>query len=297
MILVTGGAGFIGSHLVDFLISAGHRVRVIDNESALENEKFYWNPRAENYNLDAGNYEVTRKLYDGVHTVYHLAAISRIQPAIENPGGAITSNVIGMSNVLQCSAEAGVERFVFSSSSSIYGNNPTPNIETQQPDCLTIYSSTKLIGEQLCKVFNEAYGLETIALRFFNVYGDRQPIAGKYATVIGKFQKQKHLGQPLTVVGDGTQSRSFTHVSDVVSALYLAGTSKVAKESFGQVYNAGIEESYSIINVAHMISNNTINVPQRPGEARSSFSNSSKFIQAFGWDPQIYLDDWLKANE
>lgn len=297
MILVTGGAGFIGSHLVDLLIEKGHRVRVLDNESSLENEMFYWNPKAENYSLDIGDYDSTRKLYDGVDTVYHLAAISRIQPAIENPGGAVTSNIIGMSNVLLCSAEAGVKRFVFSSSSSIYGNNATPNIETQQPDCLTIYSSTKLIGEQLCKVFNDAYGLETIALRFFNVYGDRQPIAGKYATVIGKFQKQNNLSQPLTVVGDGKQSRSFTHVSDVVSALYLAGTSVARKESFGQVYNAGIERSYSIIDVAHMISDKTVNVPERPGEARSSLSNSSKFISSFGWEPHVYLDEWLKNNE
>jgi UDP-glucose 4-epimerase len=296
MILVTGGAGFIGSHLVDRLINEGLSVRVIDNESAKENEKFYWNPKAENYNLDISDYEATKKLYDGVDIVYHFAAISRIQPAIADPASTIGTNILGTETVLRCSTEAGVKRFVFASSSSIYGNNPIPNVESQNSDCLTVYSSSKLVGEQLCEIFNKTYGLETLCLRFFNVYGDRQPTAGKYATAVGLFIKQKNLDQPLTIVGDGTQSRSFTHVSDVVEACYLAGNTLVDSSIFGKFYNVGLEKSYSINEISKMISGNTISVPKRSGEAQASLANSYIFKKIFGWTPEVYLEEWLKDN-
>lgn len=146
LILVTGGAGFIGSHLVDKLIRDGFSVRVIDNESATENDTFYWNPQADNHRVDISDYSATRSLFDGIEVVYHLAAISRIQPAIKNPDTVVETNLVGTQNALRCATEAGVQRFVFSSSSSIYGNNDTPNVESQDPDCLNTYSSSKLSG-------------------------------------------------------------------------------------------------------------------------------------------------------
>jgi UDP-glucose 4-epimerase len=171
--LVTGGAGFIGSNLVDKLIEQGHEVIVIDNESAESNEKFYWNDKAKNYVLDIRDYKNTRPLYDGVDFVFHLAAESRIQPAIENPIEAVSLNSVGTCTVLQCSREARVKRVMYSSTSSGYGMNQSPNIETQPDDCLNPYSVSKVNGEKLCKMYTSLYGLPTISFRYFNVYGER----------------------------------------------------------------------------------------------------------------------------
>ena len=219
--LVTGGAGFIGSHIVDKLIELGHEVVVIDNESAQSNEEFYWNNKAQNYKYDIRDYEKTRPLYDDVDYVFHLAAESRIQPAIENPINAVSLNCVGTCTVLQCSREADVKRVIYSSTSSGYGFNEPPNHENQPDDCLNPYSVSKVAGEKLCKMYTELFGLKTIIFRYFNVYGERSPIRGQYAPVIGIFLRQKRDGESLTIVGDGEQRRDFTHVSDVVQANIL----------------------------------------------------------------------------
>jgi UDP-glucose 4-epimerase len=169
--LVTGGAGFIGSNLVDKLIELGHEVVVIDNESSQSNEMFYWNKKANNYKLDIRDYKNTRPLYDGVDYVFHIAAESRIQPAIENPVEAVSVNSVGTATVLQCAREAGVKRVMYSSTSSAYGKNPIPNFETQPDDCLNPYSVSKVNGEKLCKMYTDLFGLHTIIYRYFNVYG------------------------------------------------------------------------------------------------------------------------------
>jgi UDP-glucose 4-epimerase len=296
MILITGGAGFIGSHLVDALIGVGFDVRVIDNESAFENNEFYWNSKADNHKLDISDYETTRHLYDGVDVVYHFAATSRIQRAIEDPETTLKTNVFGTSIVLKCAEEAGVKRFVFASSSSIYGNNLVPNVEYQYPDCLTVYSSSKLFGESLCNSYHRQYGMETVVLRFFNVYGDRQPLKGRYAPIVGLFMKQKENSLPLTIVGDGTQTRSFTHISDIVSACVRAGVLAEDKDLFGKVYNVGFEKSYSVKHLANLISSNTTNIPQRIGEAKHTLSNSQKFIKGFGWSPKVDIVDWITQH-
>jgi UDP-glucose 4-epimerase len=296
VILVTGGAGFVGSHLVDKLIDLGYHVRVIDDESATENKKFYWNPKAENYKLDILDYESTRKLYDNVKIVYHFAARSRIQPSVINPGNTLNTNVLGTFNVLKCASEAGVDRLIFSSSSSVYGNNPPPNIETQSPDCLTVYSASKLVGENLCFSFNMMSKIKTLSLRFFNVYGDRQPTVGEYATVIGKFIEQKNAGNPLTIVGDGEQLRSFTNISDIVEACLLAGMLDVEGHNFGKSYNVGFEKEYKIKDIAGMISDNYIHIPKRVGESNATIADSSRFKHVFGWKPTVYLEDWIRNN-
>jgi UDP-glucose 4-epimerase len=293
--LVTGGAGFIGSNLVDKLLELGHEVTVIDNEASQAHEHFYWNDKSNNYKLDIRDYKNTRPLYDGIDYVFHIAAESRIQPAINNPIEAVSINSVGTATVLQCAREAGVKRVIYSSTSSAYGKNPIPNIETQPDDCLNPYSVSKVNGEKLCKMYTELFGLPTIMFRYFNVYGERQPTKGQYAPVIGLFIKQMQNNESLTIVGDGNQRRDFTHVSDVVSANILAATANVEETAFGQLYNVGNGKNYSVNEIAAMISKNTVFIPPRIGEARETLSDTNKFRSVFKWSPTVSLDDWIKS--
>jgi len=294
--IVTGGAGFIGSNLVDKLLSMGHEVTVIDNESSDAHDSFYWNDGANNNNLDIRDYENTRPLYDGIDYVFHIAAESRIQPAINNPVNAVSINSVGTATVLQCAREAGVKRVIYSSTSSAYGRNPIPNIETQPDDCLNPYSVSKVSGEKLCSMYTELFGLNTIIFRYFNVYGERQPTKGQYAPVVGLFMKQANNGQSLTIVGDGEQRRDFTHVYDVVNANILAATTEVDNSAFGQVYNIGNSINYSVNEIANMISSDQTNIPPRLGEARETLSDTTKFRKTFGWSPSMSLPEWIKIN-
>jgi UDP-glucose 4-epimerase len=291
--LVTGGAGFIGSNLVDELIKIGWDVIVIDNESAESNEKFYWNDNAHNYKYDIRDYENTKSLYDGVDYVFHLAAESRIQPAIKNPINAVSLNCVGTCNVLQCSREANVKKVIYSSTSSGYGFNPYPNVETQPDDCLNPYSVSKVAGEKLCKMYNDLFGLKTIIFRYFNVYGERSPIRGQYAPVIGIFLRQKNDNEPLTIVGDGEQRRDFTHVSDVVQANILAATEDVSDDKYGQLYNVGNGVNYSINEISDLISDKKVYIPPRLGEARTTLANINKIKETFSWNPKIDLKTWI----
>jgi UDP-glucose 4-epimerase len=295
--LVTGGAGFIGSNLVDRLLEMDHEVVVIDNEYSDVHEQFYWNPKAQNYKYDIRDYENTRQLYDGVDYVFHIAAEARIQPAILNPIEAVSINSVGTCTVLQCSREAGVKRVVYSSTSSGYGMNQSPNVETQSDDCLNPYSVSKVSGEKLCKMYTNLYGLPTILFRYFNVYGERQPLKGQYAPVVGIFLRQRAVGEPLTIVGDGNQRRDFTHVRDVVQANILAATKEVDSDVFGQLYNVGTGNNYSINQIARMISDNTINIAPRPGESRVTLANNQKLRRTFGWEPTIKLEDWINGQK
>jgi UDP-glucose 4-epimerase len=295
--LVTGGAGFIGSNLVDRLLEMDHEVVVIDNEYSDVHEQFYWNPKAQNYKYDIRDYENTRQLYDGVDYVFHIAAEARIQPAILNPIEAVSINSVGTCTVLQCSREAGVKRVVYSSTSSGYGMNQSPNIETQPDDCLNPYSVSKVSGEKLCKMYTNLYGLPTILFRYFNVYGERQPLKGQYAPVVGIFLRQRAVGESLTIVGDGNQRRDFTHVRDVVQANILAATKEVDSDAFGQLYNVGTGNNYSINQIARMISDNTINIAPRPGESRVTLANNQKLRKTFGWEPTMKLDDWINGQK
>ena len=295
--LVTGGAGFIGSNLVDKLIEMDHEVVVIDNQSAECNEQFYWNSKANNHRLDICNYESTRSLYDGIDFVFHLAAESRLQPAILNPIEAVTKNVVGTCTVLQCAREAGVKSVIYSSTSSAYGLNKYPNYETDPNDCLNPYSVSKVAGEELCKMYTNLYGLRTIIFRYFNVYGERSPTTGQYAPVIGIFLRQKNDNQPLTIVGDGSQKRDFVHVHDVTNANILAELTNIPDEYYGQVYNIGSGENISILEIAKIISDNYVHVPSRDGEAKTTLSCIDKAKNIFGWEPKFNVKDWIGENK
>ena len=294
--LVTGGAGFIGSNLVDKLIKDGHDVVCIDNESAESNLKFYWNTKAKNYYIDINDFCSLSWVFshEKPDMVFHLAAEARIQPTIDEPQKACLTNFVGTCNVLQASKEFGVKRVIYSSTSSAYGLKNTPPLkEDMSKDCLTPYSVSKTAGEELCKVYYNIYGLETVVLRYFNIYGNREPVKGHYAPVVGLFLRQKKDGQPLTVVGDGQQTRDFTHVDDAVNANILSATTK-NKEAFGEIFNIGTGENHSILRVAHLVGGEIKHIEPRSGEARHTLADNSKARKILGWKPTKNLENYIK---
>ena len=292
--LVTGGAGFIGSHVVGKLLHNNHEVVVIDNESAESNEAFNWyDDHADNHVVDIRDFDSCRPLFDGVEYVFHLAARSRIQLAMQNPRECLETNYLGTYNMLECARQVGARRFINSSTSSSYGllNDP-PLEETMQTDCLNHYSASKVGAETLCHMYYRLYKLRTITLRYFNVYGPRQPLKGQYAPVIGLFEEQAKRGEPLTIVGDGEQRRDYTHVYDVAQANINAMMTNYS----GIVVNIGTGTNYSVNQVASYISDNIVYIPERPGEARETLANIERAITLLDWEPKITLEDYFDPN-
>jgi UDP-glucose 4-epimerase len=307
--IVTGGAGFIGSHIVDRLVDDGNEVIIIDNESAESHDQFYHNNSAKYYKYDICDYDIIAPLFEDVDTVFHLAAESRIQPTIINPTQAVKTNTFGTCNVLQTSRENNVRRFVYSSTASAYGTkNSIPNKETQIENCLNPYSVSKVSGEKLCTMYYELYGLETIMFRYFNVYGERQPIRGQYAPVVGKFIEQNLIESPLTIVGDGKQKRDFVNVKDVVEANILASTvqldelfqienNRYERVDYGEVINIGTGKNHTIKEIATMISDYHINIEERSGELQESLSCINKAKSVLNWTPKVKLEDWIQSQQ
>ena len=294
--LITGGAGFIGSNLADELLRIGHKVTVVDNEYSDAHDQFYWNKNSYNVNCDIRDYKALKNCMHGVDYVFHFAAEARIQPAIKNPIEAVSINSLGTCTVLQCAREAGVKKVMYSSTSSGYGMNPYPNVETQQDDCLNPYSVSKVNGEKLCKMYTDLYGLKTVIFRYFNVYGDHQPLRGQYAPVIGIFLRQLAAGEPLTIVGDGEQRRDFVNVKDVCRANIMAAISNPDDEAYGQVYNVGTGKNYSVNEIAKMFNTETTYIPARPGEAKISLANIDKIYKTFAWKPEVDVEEWIKER-
>ena len=291
--MVTGGNGFIGSHIVDRLISLGSQVVVVDDNSAECNEKFYFNDLAENHKVSICDYDKLKELMEGVDYVFHLAAESRIQPAILNPIYAAEVNVIGTANVLQAARECGVKRVIYSSTSAGYGLKNTPPLKEDMPkDCLNPYSVTKCAGEDLCMMYNDLFGLETICFRYFNVYGPRQPVKGQYAPVVGLFLKQWRNGEPMTIVSDGLQRRDFTHVLDVVEANLLA-CSTTNSDALGQVFNVGTGTNHSVLELAQAIGGEYTHIPPRIGEAKNTLADITKIKTLLLWEPKRNFMDYV----
>ena len=292
--LVTGGAGFIGSNLVDKLISLDYDVIVIDNESAKENEKFYWNQDADNYTYDICDYDKIKSLFNNVDYVFHLAAQSRIQPSIIDPSYTFKVNCEGTLNILNAARKSNVSKIIYSSTSSYYGlKNTVPSKEEMSRDCLNPYSYTKIFGEDLCKMYYQLYRMNIFVLRYFNVYGERQPTKGQYAPVIGIFQRQFKNNQKMTIVGDGMQRRDYTHVQDVVSA-----NIKIIDNNLNgfETFNVGTGINYSVLEIAQMIGGSYEFIPKRKGEAKETLADISKINKMLNWNPSIMIKDWIKKK-
>ena len=288
--LVTGGAGFIGSHVVDALITRGDEVICVDDNSAPQNDQFYWNDAATNVRADIRN--LHQSLYDGVDVVFHLAARSRIQPTVNNPSECFSVNVLGTQQVLEMSRLAGVKRVVYSASSSYYGHaSKPPFIESAPKGCATPYSLSKWQGEEVCDLYTKLYGLSTISLRYFNVYGPREPLKGEYAPVMGLFKRQQIAGLPMTIVGDGKQRRDFTHISDAVSANLLAAE----RVNVTGPVNIGTGRNYSINELAQMIGGDRLYTADRVGETRETLANNIRAREELGWYPKVTLEDYLRG--
>jgi UDP-glucose 4-epimerase len=301
-VAVIGGAGFIGSNLVDELLTQGFEVDVLDNMSEGKYENLMrWkgNPKLQVIKGDIRDYETVRRVVDHKTWVFHLAAMSRIQPSIKDPLESFSINIMGTANVLEASRQAGVKRVIYSASSSAYGRRnadaiiPLAGLIEELPhDCNSPYSFSKFTGEELMDFYHQMYGMSTVSLRYFNVYGPRHQETGSYATVVAIFRKQVRDGRPMTPVGDGTQRRDFTFVSDVVRANMMAAMNYDARG----VFNIGTGKNYSINEVADLIGGKDYPrefLPPREGEYPITLANVEKAKRVLGWNPSIGFREGL----
>jgi len=288
--LVVGRAGFIGSNLTNKLIKLGHRIIVLDNLSTGKAENV--NPKAKFIKADIKNLKQISPYFKNVDGVFLLAALPRVQYSIDYPIKTNRNNIEGVLNVLIASQKNKVKRVVYSSSSSIYGDNDNlPLKENFNPNPLSPYGLQKYVGEEYCKLFSYIYDLETVSLRYFNVYGPNADDKGAYALVISKFIKQFKQNKPLTITGDGNQTRDFTHVYDVVKANILAMNSK--KVGRGETINIGGGNNYSVNKLAKMISKNVKYIDPRT-EPYDNLADISLAKKLLNWQPKIKLEKGIK---
>jgi len=290
--LVTGGAGFIGSNLVDELIKQGHEVLVLDNLSTGKKENL--NPKAKFVQADITNLEQIKPHFVGIDYVFHLAALPRVQWSIENPIETHNVNINGTLNVLLAARDAKVKRLVYSASSSAYGDTQVlPLKEDLLPMPMSPYGLHKYVGEHYTRLFSLLYGLETVSLRYFNVYGPRMAFEGAYVTVIARFLEQKREGKKMTITGDGTQTRDFTYVSDVVAANILAATGNRAGK--GEVFNIGAGANYSVNTIAKKLGGEYEYIAPWI-EPHDTLADNLKARNLLDWNPQIDLEQGLKKT-
>lgn len=289
--LVTGGAGFIGTNLVHALVTAGHDVVVVDDLTAGKKERL---PKeAAFYQLDVCDTDALTKLCGGVNVIVHLAALPRVQFSIEYPRESQHVNVDGTLSVLEAARAVGVQRIVYAASSSAYGDQEVlPLREDLTPQPKSPYALQKYTGELLLRLWHELHGLETVSLRFFNVYGPHMDPDGAYALVIGKFLKMRAAGETLSITGDGEQTRDFTHVNDLIHAVMLAAES--ADVGHGEVLNVGAGRNVSINRLAELIGGEVTYLPPRiePKHTRADITSIAKLL---GWKPEITLEEGISA--
>jgi len=290
-VIVTGGAGFIGSHLSELLLAEGHEVIVIDNLASgrLENLKGVADhPGFRFVKVDIRDMASLRPLFEGVDWVFHLAGLADIVPSIEMPDQYYSTNVSGTFNVLECSRCCSVQRLVYAASSSSYGipdQYPTPETAPIRPQYP--YALTKYMGEELLLHWCRVYKLPAVSLRLFNVFGPRSRTTGAYGAVFGVFLAQKLKGEPFTVVGDGTQTRDFTYVTDVANAFLSAAQSEV----MGEAMNVGSGDHYSVNRLVELLGGDVVYIPKRPGEPDCTFADTSKIEKLLGWRSRVSFED------
>ena len=296
--VVTGGAGFIGSNLVDKLIDEGHEVIIIDNLSTGKEENI--NPKAKFVKGDISHSPFIclddqsmdkYKMLEGADVVFHTAALARVQPSIDDPIKFHEVNVNGTLNLLKACVDYGVKRFVYSASSSAYGDTDNlPQKETHPTDPISPYAVQKLIGEIYCRMFAEVYDIETVSLRYFNVYGERQSLEGAYCLVMGIFAQQMLEGKSMTINGDGNQRRDFTYVGDVVRANILAGTLPTVGN--GEVINIGNGDNRSVNEVATLLGGSRTH-RAAVQEPFATLADNTKAKELLGWKPTENLEEWV----
>lgn len=293
--LVTGGCGFIGSHIVDRLIGEGFDVAVIDNLSTgrlLNLEHHKGNQRLAIHIADIADHEKILPFFEGVDQVYHLAALADIVPSIERPLEYHRANVDGTISVLECCRKRNVKRIVYAASSSCYGipdHFPTPEsakIRPQYP-----YAVTKYLGERYVMYWHSIYGMPVTSLRFFNVYGPRSRTSGTYGAVFGVFLAQKLNNKPFTVVGDGTQTRDFTFVTDVANACFMAAS---GDNAIGKIMNVGSGNTYSVNRLVELLGGEVVHIPKRPGEPDCTFADITRITETLNWKPAVTFEDGVK---
>ena len=297
--VVTGGAGFIGSNLVDRLIDDGCEVIVFDDLSTGKEENI--NPKAKFFKIDISDSNVfdekrirdysMKDVMTGVDVVFHMACLARVQPSIEEPLLYHNKNVNGLVNMLEACRKYDVKRFVFSSSSSVYGDaEEVPTSENCKLNPMSPYAIHKLIGEQYCKLYSELYNIETVSLRYFNVYGNRQPTEGAYCLVMGVFAGQMLKGAPMTIRGDGEQRRDFTYVGDVVDVNIKCMDYPL--ELNGDVFNIGNGDNLSVSDIADLMGGSRVHI-EPVIEPRETLANYDKANKVFGWSPKGNLQKWI----
>lgn len=288
--LVTGGCGFIGSHLAELLLSQGHEVVILDNLSCGRRANiasFEKHPKLRVVTADIVDREQIAPAFTGIDWVFHLAGIADIVPSIERPDAYFQNNVVGTLNVLQCARDAGVRRLVYAASSSSYGipaQYPTPETSPIQPQYP--YALTKYMGEELVLHWARVYKLPAVSLRLFNVYGPRSRTTGAYGAVFGVFLAQKLKGKPYTVVGDGQQTRDFTYVADVANAFVHAAQS----EANGEAINVGSGNHYSVNYLVSLLGGEKVHIPKRPGEPDCTFADTAKIKRLLNWAPKVSFE-------
>ena len=292
--LVTGGCGFIGSHLAEMLLDLGHEVVILDNLACGRKENiktFETHPKFVYCNVDVCDRSAMRTFFKDIDWVFHMAGLADIVPSIEQPDNYFQANVVGTLNVLQCARDAGVKRVVYAASSSSYGIPdiyPTPETSPINPQYP--YALTKYMGEELVLHWAKLYKLPALSLRLFNVYGPRSRTSGAYGAVFGVFLAQKLKETPFTVVGDGTQTRDFTYVTDVAEAFIKAAESEVS----GEAINVGSGDHYSVNRLVELLGGPVVHIPKRPGEPDCTFADTKKITRLLGWKPQVTLEVGVK---
>ena len=291
--LVTGGAGFIGSHLVDLLISKNFEVRVVDNLKGGRLKNLLHHKKNKNFKfkkLDINNVKKNEKFFKNINYVYHLAGIGDIVPSIENPKDYLMTNVQGTVNILEASRHNKVKKFVYAASSSCYGVNNNRTDEKAKISPEYPYALSKNLGEQVALHWHKVYKLPVNSIRIFNAYGPRVRTTGAYGAVFGVFFKQKLNNSPLTIVGDGKQSRDFIFVKDVAKAFYNASMTSFV----GKIYNLGNDDPKTINNLAKLIGGSLIYIPERPGEPKKTWANISKIKKELKWLPKVKFNEGVK---